>query len=93
MFARDPPGMSGKRQWSFQGDLKKAPQYALLGLFEDRLSVDGDFDQIADDNPALVQRRVPACAEVAAVYRSRGYEACAGFGPLSTPFSHQGVCH
>jgi len=63
--------MSGKRQWSFQGDLKKAPQYALLGLFEDRLSVDGDFDQIADDNPALVQRRVPACAEVVAMKPAR----------------------
>jgi len=57
--------MSGKRQWSFQGNLRKAPQYAL-GLFEDRLSVNGDFDQIADDNPAPVQRRVPAYAEVVA---------------------------
>ena len=55
---------------------------ASLGLFEDGLSVDGDFDEIADDNPTPVQRRVPTYAEIEAVYRSRGYEACAGFGAL-----------
>jgi len=55
---------------------------ASLGLFEDGLSVDGDFDEIADDNPTPIQRRVPAYAEIEAVDRSRGYEACAGFGAL-----------
>jgi len=68
---------------SANGDFKAISERAsILPLFEDGLSVDGDFNEIADDNPALVQRRVPAYAEIVAVYRSRGYETCAGFGTL-----------
>ena len=53
-----------------------------LGFFEDGLGVDGDINEIADDNTVPVQWRVPACAEVVAVDRGRGQEACAGFGTV-----------
>ena len=53
-----------------------------LGLFENGFSVDGNFNQIADDKPAAIQTRVPACTEVVAVDRGRGHEACAGFGTV-----------
>ena len=51
-----------------------------LSRFEDGLRVNGNFNQIADDKSAAVQSRVPAYAEVVAVDRGRGNEACTRFG-------------
>src|SRR5439155_21987571 len=56
-----------------------------LSLFEDGLSVDGDFDEVPDNHPAVVQLCVPAYAEIVPVYRGRGREAGARLGALVHP--------
>src|SRR5215469_839259 len=53
-----------------------------LGLFEDCLGVDGDFDQVADYTTVSLERGVPAYAEVLAVYRGLGRKASASLGAL-----------
>jgi hypothetical protein len=53
-----------------------------LSRFEDCLRVDGDFGEIAYNNPAAVQRCVPSRAEVVTVYRGSGHEARASLGAL-----------
>src|SRR5215467_5421314 len=53
-----------------------------LRFLKNGFRVDGDFDEVADDNAAAVERGVPVCAKVVAVDGGGRQEAGAGFGAL-----------